>query len=423
MKRKLTATVLVLAMLLPLSAQEGQAPVWLQRVQRWLEAAKRHQPGSNDEAARAIGAWPRVDLQAVASDVFALRDLLKRSYAESGRPLESKVAVYRDHRFTMGEIQQLLGLDDEEARQGDLNRILWAGVLLHSDVALVVPPEDRLMFGGAMTLRLRDGQPDGFQYPVAAHWEIARDLAAALRPDPRQPPVALWYRASAARLLASGGLPDATRQLERGRQLFPEDADLLFLSGCIHEAYAAPDLQEAAASAVLPVGQTLALGSARSHLAQAETEFTKALEKNGRLIEARLRLGRVLGLMGRHREAAGHLREVAATVGDSELVYYACMFLGEEERALGNRGAARDAYDRAAALYPRAQSPLFAQSSLAASLGDMTEASRAAEKIRRLPADERERFDPWIGYYAAGGRDAATLWNNLLAAVPQGGRQ
>jgi tetratricopeptide (TPR) repeat protein len=404
--------------------QGGQDPVWLQRLQRWLQAIERHQPGSNDEEARAVATWPRSDLKTLQSDLLALRDALRRGYGEAGAPLESRVATYRDQRFTMPALQQMLGLSEDEARRGEIDRILWAGAVLHSDIAMLVPSEDRPVVGRAIALRVRDGQPDGYEYPVSVQWEFARDLLGALRPDPeRDEAIALWYKATGAYLVASGVLWDAVAQLDRGRQLFPGDADLLFLSGCVHEAYAAPSLQEVAALLVPPPGHTITLGSSRSHLTQAERDFAKALEKNGRLTEARLRLGHVLGLLGRHQEAADQLRQAASTVGDSQVLYYACMFLGEEEQALGHRDAAHDWYDRAATLYPRAQSPLFALSNLASAFGDMTGARRAADRIRGLPADENERVDPWLAYHAAGGRDAATLWRNLMAAVLPDGKR
>ena len=406
-------------------AQAPQSnPVWLQRLERWLQAVDRHTPGSNDEEARAVATWPRSDLKTLQSDLLALRDALKHRHADAGAPLESRTVTYREHRFTMPALQRMLGLSDDEASRGEIDRILWAGAILHSDIAMLVPSEDRPVIGRAMAVRVRDGQPDGYEYPVSNEWEFARDLLAALPPDTlRSETVALWYRAAAAYLLASGDLFIATAQLDRGRQIFPEDADLLFLSGCVHEAFATPRLQELVASLVLPPGYTIKIGSPRTHLGQAESDFSKALEKNARLTEARLRLGHVLGLLGHHQEAADQLRQVATTMGDSQVLYYACMFLGNEEQALGHRDAAHGWYDRAATMYPHAQSPLFALSSLASASGDMSEAARAADRIRGLPADENERTDPWPAYYAAGGRDVDTLWKNVLAAINPGGKR
>ena len=400
--------------------QGEQTPVWLQRLQRWLEAIERHRAGTDDAEARAMATWTRSDLRTLLADLLALRNLLVRAWTDVAAVPDSRMIPYGGHEFRMPELQQLLRLSDDEARRGEMNRILWAGALLHSDIALLVPSEDRPVVGQSLMVRLRDGLPDSYEYPVSAQWEFARGLLDAIRPDPAGDGTVLrWYKATASYLLMTSSLSDAGAQLDRGRQLFPGDADLLFFSGCVHEAYSAPQLQNAARLAVLPPGRTINLGSPRSHLQDAEGYFRKALERDARLAEARVRLGHVLGVLGRHQEAAEQLRQAATTIGDSQVVYFAYMFLGDEEQALGHRDAARDWYERAATVYPRAQSPLFALSNLASRFGDMAEAKRAADRIGRLPADDNERVDPWFGYYVAGGRNSRALLNNLMAAIPR----
>ena len=84
--------------------------------------------------------------------------------------------------------------------------------------------------------------------------------------------------------------------------------------------------------------------------------------------------------------------------------------------ALGNRDAARAAYERAAELSPKAQSPLLALSQLARRYGDRPAALRAMERLFTLPDDDRsEHDDPWWWYYVAQARDA----DDLLDAMRQ----
>ena len=99
---------------------------------------------------------------------------------------------------------------------------------------------------------------------------------------------------------------------------------------------------------------------------------------------------------------------------DPQLLYYAELFLGAEEEALGNRDAARVAYEQAAEHFPHAQSPPLALSQLARRYGDRGGALHAIARLFALPADEREpKDDPWWWYYVAQARDA----EDLLAAM------
>ena len=78
--------------------------------------------------------------------------------------------------------------------------------------------------------------------------------------------------------------------------------------------------------------------------------------------------------------------------------------------ALGNREAARAAYDRAAQLFPQAQSPLLALSEIARRSGDRNGAMRAIDRLFTLSgADRDEHDDPWWWYYTEQARDAEDL--------------
>src|SRR4029077_19391145 len=102
--------------------------------------------------------------------------------------------------------------------------------------------------------------------------------------------------------------------LDRGREIFPDDADLLFLSGCQRETYASPAIQAATRSVSLPPGMTVAIQSDRAELRQGEGYLKRAAGARSDMTEARLRLGRVLGLEGHHAEAAAELRQALPNV-------------------------------------------------------------------------------------------------------------
>jgi tetratricopeptide (TPR) repeat protein len=266
--------------------------------------------------------------------------------------------------------------------------------------------------------RLRMEISDGRQVDLhqsAVHWEIARMLLAFVKPHGSDRPapgrdemVRQWYRATAARMQLREDHDKL--HLDEARELFPADPDILFLSGCQRETFAGSPIQSAARSAVLPTGVKLDVGSDRGELREAAAMFRRALEAEPNHAEARMRHGRVLALLGRHADAVVELRRAAGALEDPQLLYYAELFLGAEEEALGNRDAASAAYTRAAELSPRAQSPLLALSELARRYGDRPAALQAIERLFALPGDDRgEHDDPWWVYYVAQARDAEDL--------------
>jgi tetratricopeptide (TPR) repeat protein len=159
---------------------------------------------------------------------------------------------------------------------------------------------------------------------------------------------------------------------------------------------------------------TLDVGSERAELREAESFFQRALELSPDHAEGRMHHGRVLALLGRHAEAVIELRRAAPALSDPDLEYFARLFLGAEEETIGNRDAARTAYERAASLAPMAQSPLLALSQLARRSGDRPGALRAIDRLFALSGTERsQNDDPWWWYYVSQARDA----DDRLAAV------
>jgi tetratricopeptide (TPR) repeat protein len=397
-----------------------QAPLWQQRLQIWLSAVEQHQPGTADDAARLFASVGTAALTRFSADLVSLGDLLARAQARSAGSDPRSEITFGDRQFTIAEVQQLLGLSEQEAKGGDLTRILRRGMLLHTDIAVLVPPDERPRIGRPEVSVLRDGRQDSVAYSQNAHWAFARTLADALRPDPaRDATVRQWYRASSAYLQGRGDLAAADAQLERARKLFPDDAEIWFSSGCVREALASPVVHQAVESIAPPPGrQPVAVESPKSHLEAAATCFRRALQLDSGLAEARVRLAHAAALLDDHEEAVRQLRQ-GVTVADPYVAYFGSMMLGDEEERLNRRDEARAWYERAAKLYPGAQSPLLALSHLALRFGDREGALAAAQSIGRLPADAPERFDPWGVYYVAAGRRGEAMlgaWRQALVA-------
>jgi tetratricopeptide (TPR) repeat protein len=200
----------------------------------------------------------------------------------------------------------------------------------------------------------------------------------------------------------------------RALELFPNDPDVLFFVASVHEYLAGVRTQSVMRSMKAPRDVTFGIQEKGRELRRAEQLYKRALERNPKLIEARIRLGRVLGLRGRHEEAIAQLRQGQA-IEEPILQYYAHLFLGGEFEALGNEAGARQSYERAAALVPTAQSPLLGLSRLADQAGDRAAARALIAQVLKLPANGQERADPWWVYEVVQARDV----DELVADVRQ----
>ena len=164
------------------------------------------------------------------------------------------------------------------------------------------------------------------------------------------------------------------------------------MHGFHHEALAAPFVQVAAAES-----RSDEIG-AGAHLEDAEASYTRAVREDPGFAEARVHRGRVLSLLGRHRDAAEELRLASGLEMGPRLRYFCELFLGRAEEAMGNRAAARDRYERASALHPGAQSPLLALAFLSRRAGDRPGAQEAMRKVLALPVRRGDQADPWWTY-------------------------
>jgi len=371
-------------------------------VRRWITAAMGHHPGEVDRALLDVAAMPPETFRAVFTDLEkALRQELRGSYLEA---------------------------------RNDVRR---RGALLHTDLALLLPEQaaafkwkDALapfvsagpVGPGRAPVR---GPLDSLVYSVdgqylaseveSGHWPFASWLLAGVKPDASSDEFGrLWYRAVAATFLYQYRLGNAAYHIGRARKVLPRDPIILFYAGAMHEALASPLVQNVQGRAPSDRyeymnGQMISkpdtgLPAERDQLQEAERHLREAL-KHGAPPEAKLRLGRVTGRLGRHADAAPLLQQLVPPEGDARLAYLRELFLGTEYAALARVEEARASLERAAALFPTAQAPLIAMSDVCRRSGNRAAALEALRRVEALP-DGPGRTDPWWDYYRSYAADA-----------------
>ena len=364
---------LVLASMLSVGGGQGDYEV----VRTWVERVRLHQPGIVDEPLRQIAATSAKDFEIIRR---GLRDAVK------GEPVPAR------------------------------NDIARRGALAHTDIALLLPEraaeyldlglgEERFFFdefekprvsyrkeaGAVLSL---DGEYVGTTVETA-HWEMARRLLDGVYQARTDEFVRLWYRAVAAHFEARNRLGSARNHLAQALRVLPDDPMILLYAGAMHEVYGSDRAQSVLNARLARTGPRTA--SAVDEWREAERSFARAVNSGGPP-EARLRRARVLGKLARHAEAAVLLRGLEPELAEPRLKYLAALFLGTEESALGRTDRARAAFERAAALYPAAQSPLMGLAGLFVSTGNRGDALAVLDRIAALPP-ERSREDPWSRYF------------------------
>jgi tetratricopeptide (TPR) repeat protein len=351
-------------------------------------------------------------------------------------PTNPACAAFKPVETLDADLRTLASAAAEGRGVGADNYVLKRGALLMADIATLSPkgsstrskpssspfPMSSRSFpvkgSRSVLVKMSDGQAtdigDG-----AVHWAIAQTLLDAVRtrngekPAPqRDPMVRDWYRATAAWLLLNRHY--IVGHLEHALMLFPDDSAILFLAGSQHEAYATSKMQNVVRSVNLPPGTiTLWSSSDRGELREAESLLRRSIGANGEYAEAHLRLGRVLALQGRFADARPELQKALEIAPNVAIGYYGELFLAAAEESLGNLDAAAAGYERAAARFPEAQSPLMALASLSHRRGDRAGARRASDRLFSLPRSTHETPDPWWVYDKFQGVNADQLLDEL----------
>ncbi len=421
-------------------------------LQSWVQAVKAHTPGRADAPVTTVAALSyktREDLNA-GMGLF-LTVLMGKKY-DTGTNEAAKIVAQIGHEAGNPDaasfLKQAAVLHSDVAAYGDLFPVQ------STDSAQATPPRTKelqidpssgmptnvhregsvppLLTNNRIVLD-KDGQILG-EVVASWNWPFARSLLDLVRAD--DPFVSAWYHATTAYMFASGLYGDATPHLQRAAEVLPDDARMVFDRGCYAEILGLP-MHQALLSEQEIVAQRagsrhpgvdltwttpgsstpLHIPSAEKTNAEAERLYRRALAIDPSLVEARVRLARLLDLRKRHEEAAAELKTALEGNPSGAVGFYAHLFAGRAAQAMGRTDEASRHYQDAGGVFPDAQSAILASSQLAL-LGADVPATLAP--VQRLGARSAVfTADPWWQYHLGAGRDAEDLLKALWASVPR----
>jgi hypothetical protein len=144
-------------------------------------------------------------------------------------------------------------------------------------------------------------------------------------------------------------------------------------------------------------------------LSRAADLYRAALAMDGGFEEARLRLGRVLGMQHHDEEAIAQLERIRSQTRDARVSYLAALFLAEVHEAAGNDKAAIVAYRAANTSCPDALAARVALAYLLRSSGQIEEADRILRERRPSAPGGSIARDPWQDYLHPVERELSAL--------------
>jgi tetratricopeptide (TPR) repeat protein len=257
-------------------------------------------------------------------------------------------------------------------------KLLAAAAAIHTEAALQIHDD----FGMISTDWQLQVARDIVQYgelhakPRKGGIELAKSGLPPVRPSFRR----AWYVLAIRHYESWGRFRQAGQLLERTRELYPDDPELLLLDAIADEALASPR------------EPTLSASQRASRLRDALRKLRASLDRSPNLLEARLRYGRVLQELG---DSAGAQRAFGGlpASSDARVGYLSSLFMGGIADSLGDLGAAARWYQAAIDVAP-GQSAVVARSELLHRAGDLDAAAAA------LPAtlQRADGNDPWMSY-------------------------
>jgi tetratricopeptide (TPR) repeat protein len=414
MTRALLALAVAALAVAPGSAQQLElVPAHADAIERWTDAVMSHTPGQADTAVRAVWALTREDRRALHPGMAWILDAIADKRITTRTPVERRIVD--------------IGL--QLARNPGNDEFLKRAIVLHGDAAMAgflpplirpAPPGAQPLISRALAMREpllvdralyleNDGQVVGMTVGDW-NWIFARSLIARLRAPASDPFVGQWFHATMAFMFKNRVFGEVQWHLDHAAAILPNDARILLDRGSAAEHQGLPRSQSALSEEDVVVRRDLGVASLEVSNRNAEGFYRRAVERDARLFEARVRLARLLTLRSKYAEALAMIEAApAGTPPDTVAMYYGHLFAARAERGLGRLEAATIRIDQARTLFPDAQSALMAASHIAMLRADEAGAEEPMRHLALLPFDRSFEDDPWWVYETFTGRYAEAL--------------
>lgn len=419
------------------AAQEDSvSPSTVDAIERWADAVTSHVPGEVDAAVRAVWSLTLENRRTLNPGMALLLDAVAGKRVTSRSPLVRRIAA--------------IGV--AVAQSPGAAEFIKRAAVLHGDAAMLgyvpplirpIPPDVPPPLGRASLSQAaapdapllidrqlwleNDGQVIGMTV-ADWNWIFARSLLDRLKPPAADPFVGQWYHATMAFMFQNRIFGEVQWHLEHAASVLPNDARILLDRGCAHEQQGLPRSQTVLSDDDMvalrmgrlgmpsrtrrsgSVGLNLGIQPAEISNRDAEGFYRRAVERDPRLFEARVRLARLLILRSKYAEALDVITAApAGTAPDAIAEYYAHLFAARAERALGRLDEAASRIRLARDLFPDAQSALMAASHIAMLRADEAGAEEPMRHLALLPYKRGPEDDPWWMYETFTGRYADAL--------------
>lgn len=219
-----------------------------------------------------------------------------------------------------------------------------------------------------------------------------------------------WYLAVGAHLLELVELEAADRLLVEGTKAFPSDALIWQTSGMAAEmtAHLTPEADHVHSQSQRHLTERMATAATiRGSFQAAEKRYRQALALDPTLVEARIRLGRVLTRLDRPADAVAELEAAVGQASDPTDAYLAHLLAGRAEEGRGRLEEAIGHHRKATAALPGAEAGWVALAHALDRIGDRGPGTVAVARV--VAADSECELDPYRAYHVGprGGPAAA----------------